>query len=207
MQTNIETRSLETLPPSNRAAMTGLPFEDLNFQEIIGDCARRKASNGIGISYLSRKGKMTLFSGVAAAAKSQCGKSHLDKLSDDEVTRVNHEIALFWELTQKAILADGYVPTGVKLHTPKLEIDIDDKRVKDNYWQATQTYQKHSASDSLLRAITCQKQMVKQLDNMLANPHKYERAQIQVMRTKLEITADYIRQLELAKKVESVTAK
>ncbi len=188
--------TLETRPLNAHLAHSGLPFESLNFQAIIEGVAKRKASNGHTISYLDKKGKMTLFSGVAAQCKSQMGLSPLDKLSDEQVNGLNREIATFWNNCQKSLLEEGYRIVGVRQHIPKVEYDLGDKRISGVKWLATQKMEKQAAGDTIMVLLMQKGELEKRRNNMDLQPSKYEREQVMEVNLKLELVSDMIQKLE-----------
>jgi hypothetical protein len=195
MQT-LETHTLESQPQSNNAALSGLPFENLNFQAIIEAVASRKSANGHTISLVNRKGKATLFSGVAAACKSQSGINFLDSLTDEQVATINREIATFWRNQTDSLLSEGYEQVGLKKHMPAMDLDLPDRKVTRVYWKATATYNKQAGKDAKLVAMLKLASLQKQQAIMRESLAKYTRADHAEMDVKIEVVENYIKQLE-----------
>lgn len=197
---NVTDKTLESQPKQNSSALSGLPFESLNFQAIIEAVASRKTANGHTISMVNRKGKATLFSGVAASCKSQSGIDFLTELDDSQVATINREIATFWQKQTDTLLTEGYEQVGLKKHVPSMDIDLADRRVTRVYWKATATYNKAAGTDAKLVAMLRLAQLQKQQATMKENLAKYTRGDHAEIAIRIEVVENYIKALETEKK-------
>ncbi len=195
----LETETLATIPPNAKAAVSGMKFEDCNFQHIILQVATRKSANGHTISLISKKGKMSLFSGVAAFCKSQCKIEGM--LNEAQVKLLNEQIALFWEIQSKALIEEGYQQVGLRKHIPKVEFDLADKRITSTKWLATQRLEKDGGKETAVIQGMQLREFKKRLMAMEDQPSKYDGKQFAEIKLKIELTEVALAKWEASKQV------
>lgn len=175
------TKTLETLPRNNQAALS--TPASLDIVALVKQVASRKAQGAKdGHSFVAKKGKTDLFSGVWAAYRSARGIPKFDEnlkptlASVTEAAEINQAIADFWRLNAEEFLTFGEQHSSRK---GGIAGKVNDDGTTQT-WQSWRMERRKKATDNKEKHffnVTMLERAKKRMDSML-DGGKYDRDQL-----------------------------
>lgn len=196
MSTQVIEKTLETLPPSAKEAVS--TPKEIDYFTVVEQCAKRKAD--IGQSFQGKKGKQGLFAITCKAVKSLKGMAVTELLPAEEENLIRQAVTDFWLSKANILLSYGTV-VSFTLDKPSVSFS-EEMVVTEVAGNATLKAQREPKDkhEKLLWLHHLKASHEKRLNQMLENLSKYDRQMIAEQQAKCTGLEQAILQVEATEK-------